>query len=497
MSYSGVFRPIALLIVTAVTWLAVACEYEGPPNPYNTACHGPYGNLGSMPIEYSVSDWDGFFSDWKPVRKAIWTPDGSQIIFGFKDRVFAVDNKGNNLRDLYASYNTDTYGGNFWNYDHAPALSPDGTRLAITTLRHGLFLDENGVEEYTRQREIAVSDPDGSNYQRLTYDRNQDMHPAWSPDGTHIAYISGPRSDVDPFGDGDSEVYGVPAVEERDAIMLIDMDGQSPPIPLTGSEVHAFRHPLAWSPDGRYIAFYGATHDDKTVALYTIHMEDGEIYKIADGLVWFQWSTATGRIIYFPIDEHFTYQERRADGGEANKVIARGKLRTATPDGSDVRFMDPPFDGWYNRVESIWWSPDGTEIRLFGTQVVAKPLTSGELGTSGTEVLTTTGLFRGNSQSGQLMETIGFDWTETVVVGYRVDHTWPVMPWPVISWSSDGSRIAVTTATRLGFEGTVLYTLDAALQNKRKLVTSFIDGTDGCALLAFRLVGADGQEVRR
>src|SRR5216117_1854859 len=68
--------------------------------------------------------------------------------------------------------------------DDTPAWSPDGTRIAFTSARDGNW-------------EIYVMNADGSNATRLT-DNGAQM-PAWSPDGTRIAFTSA--------RDGNWEIY--------------------------------------------------------------------------------------------------------------------------------------------------------------------------------------------------------------------------------------------------------------------------------------------------
>jgi Tol biopolymer transport system component len=74
--------------------------------------------------------------------------------------------------------------------DTWPAWSPDGTRLAFVSLR-----DFNV--------EIYVANADGSGETRLTDDPALNRGPAWSPDATRIAFES--------FREGKSEVYVVNA----------------------------------------------------------------------------------------------------------------------------------------------------------------------------------------------------------------------------------------------------------------------------------------------
>jgi TolB protein len=69
--------------------------------------------------------------------------------------------------------------------DFLPAWSADGTRIAFT-------------RELQGSAEIFVMNADGSDLRQLTHDRTvNDEHPAWSPDGTHIAYTSGTEDHQD------------------------------------------------------------------------------------------------------------------------------------------------------------------------------------------------------------------------------------------------------------------------------------------------------------
>src|SRR3954451_14798933 len=61
--------------------------------------------------------------------------------------------------------------------DDDPAWSPDGTKIAFSSNRDG-----NG--------EIYTMNPDGSGATRITTNAAADVQPTWSPDGTQIAFIS-------------------------------------------------------------------------------------------------------------------------------------------------------------------------------------------------------------------------------------------------------------------------------------------------------------------
>ncbi len=65
-----------------------------------------------------------------------------------------------------------------------PAWSPDGTRIAFVSNRAGPF-------------DVYVMNADGSGQARLTFETLDAHHPAWSPDGTRIAFDgNNPSQDI-------------------------------------------------------------------------------------------------------------------------------------------------------------------------------------------------------------------------------------------------------------------------------------------------------------
>ena len=75
-------------------------------------------------------------------------------------------------------------------YDDFPAWSPDGTQIAFASDR------DSGDSS---RLEIYVMRADGSDVRRLTFDEADDRHPAWSPDGSSIALTTN--------RDGNREIY--------------------------------------------------------------------------------------------------------------------------------------------------------------------------------------------------------------------------------------------------------------------------------------------------
>jgi Tol biopolymer transport system component len=74
-------------------------------------------------------------------------------------------------------------------FDSAPAWSPDGTRIAFQS-----NLDVFGINP-GNDAEIWVMNADGTNATMITNNTAHDEGPAWSPDGTMLAYSSGIDND--------------------------------------------------------------------------------------------------------------------------------------------------------------------------------------------------------------------------------------------------------------------------------------------------------------
>jgi Tol biopolymer transport system component len=120
-----------------------------------------------------------------------------------------------------------------------PAWSPDGTMLAFMSDRFGTGLD------------VITIKPDGNGLDRLTTGGAADKNPTWSPDGKTIVFVS----DV---GGGDDEIY------------LFDVATRRVSEPLTDNDVQD-GNPV-WSADGRQIAFY-RTSDTHGFHLWTMNAD--------------------------------------------------------------------------------------------------------------------------------------------------------------------------------------------------------------------------------
>ncbi len=115
-----------------------------------------------------------------------WHPSGNRIAFTNKNNqnIFGLSQVTLSTGVITNLTNTSTF------HSQIPAWSPDGTQMAYRRDR---------VDSETDDTEIALMDADGSNQRNLTNNTADDLGPAWSPDGTKIAFSS--------ERDGNSEIY--------------------------------------------------------------------------------------------------------------------------------------------------------------------------------------------------------------------------------------------------------------------------------------------------
>src|SRR5262245_22191591 len=131
----------------------------------------------------------------------------------------------------------------------SPAISPDGRRVAYT-------VRETNWDDDAYETEIWLADASGGPPRQLTNAKKSSRAPAWSPDGSRLAFVSD-RTDK-------NQIYVInPSAGEADAVTSVE------------EGVNSFE----WAPDGKRIA-YTAT-EPKSAALKDREKKYGE-FKVVE-----------------------------------------------------------------------------------------------------------------------------------------------------------------------------------------------------------------------
>jgi Tol biopolymer transport system component len=202
-----------------------------------------------------------------------------------------------------------------------PAWSPDGTKLAFDVQV------ESDTEIYT----ATVYGSNGSNLTQLTNTAGWNFLPAWSPDGTRIAYVH--------------------ASDDNHDIWLMNADG-SDAIRLTHDP--ALDLNPTWSPDGTRLAF--DSNRTGSPEIYVMNVDGSQVSRLTDTPGFDgspAWSPDGSRIAFVSDRDGPGIYLMGSDGTDVRKLVAREQVGPLEPE----------------------WSPDGARLAYASS-------TGGEMGTA-------------------------------------------------------------------------------------------------------------------
>ena len=318
------FRNAVLMIafLTVLAGCGSTADPTGAPNttaaPTSSETDGePSGRLAVSTRQVETDDWEiGILDfgegtvqmltenqafDWGPT----WSPDGTRIAFasefdaGIMEEMMIPDEDNPGQMKAHIQEKTrdreivvvgfdgsapkllsvDPY------VDDSPAWSPNGTQIAFTSDR-------------TMDVEIFVMDADGGNVQQLTNNPGEDWQPDWSPDGQRIVFAGSVSGDFE--------------------ISVMDADGGNVE-QLTASPGHDWGP--VWSPDGRRIAF--ASNRSGNFDVYVMDADGGNVEQLTDD------PAEDFEPVWSPDGRHLAFGSRRLAGEMRIYLMAT--------DGSDVQ----------------------------------------------------------------------------------------------------------------------------------------------------------------
>ena len=168
---------------------------------------------------------------------------------------------------------------------------------------------------------------DGSGLTKLTNGPHQ-LQPAWSPDGTKIAYMD--------------------RLKDATALYLMNADGSDSKL-LASNIFHNVN--LAWSPDGTKIAFCSVTPHRGTSSKFSLHVIN------ADGTNEVSLAEGSGSPTWSPDDKQIAFTTFRG-------------IDLINPDGTNRRQL-ARLNTWV--LHSLAWSPDGKEIAFGSSRSSSDP----------------------------------------------------------------------------------------------------------------------------
>jgi len=320
-----------------------------------------------------------------------WMPDGKEIVFSARGSLWRQGISGENapMRIPYVGedglmptisrsqpgkparlvYMRSFWDSNFWRietsaagapsssapvmaisstkWDYHCQFSPDGLRVVFSSDRSG-------------EREIWISDPDGSNAVQVTFMRAQEtMCPYWSPDGQLVTFSSNKEGEFDIYvvpvaGGKPRRLTSNPAIDigptfSRDGRWIYFMSMRSgdyrvwkmPAVGGDAVQVTPNQSGVAFeSPDGSNLYY---STPSVVSPVWRLPVSGGEPVKILDGVVWFNFCLVEQGAYYinqFGSETRLQYLNF-VTGKSTTVAVNLGEVSsglTATPDGRTILF---------------------------------------------------------------------------------------------------------------------------------------------------------------
>ncbi len=369
--------------------------------------------------------WSAYRSVARPMVEQIrWISDGGQIVFNVSGRVYSIGADGTEVRlvadtrppaNLMVDYGEQGSGTHF-------DVSTVKSRLVYASCEFG-YPGSTGSEIDEFIPEIATRNLAGDDRRQITFNRETEYFPSWSPDGSRVAFL-GHAEVTSGYGevglysmasDGSNrmehetnlvQVWAVTPQWSPDGtriavvgrapsddigpltMVVVGADGGAPMVLTKTSSAPS------WSPDGQRLAFARRDWDSDDVALYTIATDGSDLKRVTTIEELGVWSSphyllpilprGIRMVEWSPSGEHIAYACGRhicvvdVHGMAVGRSPLEGYIASWSPDGSRLAVgsleMADPDPGRTNALSARMYrdmvgvvlytmAPDGGDVR--------------------------------------------------------------------------------------------------------------------------------------
>lgn len=318
-------------------------------------------------------------------------PDGRRIAYALESNDRAANERHTAIWLLDTETGATTQFTSGAKRDHSPRWSPDGTHLAFISNRDG------------KEGQVYVMPAHGGEARQLTHMKHGTSDPFWSGDGTWIGFESEVHPDEPPFAPDEHDT----AAREREAQR--EKDEADRPRIIT-------RLQYRWDGKGY---FEGRTH------LFRVTIDDGRVEQLTDG----DFDSTDG--VCSPDGRTIAFISDRTDERDANMTSDLWLLDLQT---RDLRCLTAAT----HSISHLAWSPDGTRIAFLAESKITD------------HAVYNTALLIANRDSGQITTNLLAALDRSADIGTYGDIPSPSMSAP--AWSPDGSALYVLSQRRSGVD---------------------------------------------